>query len=113
MMLQKFSLSLGAPYLLALLALGLLFGNYGIISVGHIGYPFAQRSCEVALIFIMFYGGFDTRWRPAKKVLAEASLLSTMGVLITAALTVRASPERQNEQKGMILHVEIKEKWES
>lgn len=87
MMLQEFSLSLGAPYLLALLALGLLFGNYGIISVGHIGYPFAQRSCEVALIFIMFYGGFDTRWRPAKKVLAEASLLSTMGVLITAALT--------------------------
>ena len=36
MMLQKFSLSLGAPYLLAFLALGLLFGNYGIISVGHI-----------------------------------------------------------------------------
>lgn len=51
MMLQKFSLSLGAPYLLALLTLGLLFGNYGIISLGYIGYPFAQRSCEVALIF--------------------------------------------------------------
>ena len=87
MMLQKFSLSLGAPYLLALLTLGLLFGNYGIISLGYIGYPFAQRSCEVALIFIMFYGGFDTRWRSAKKVLAEASLLSTLGVVITAGLT--------------------------
>ena len=86
MLLQRLSLSLGAPSLLAILVLGLLCGNYGVISVGYIGYPFAQRSCEAALIFIMFYGGFDTRWRSAKKVLAEASLLATLGVLITAAL---------------------------
>lgn len=86
MLLQRLSLSLGAPSLLALLVVGLLCGNYGVISLGYIGYPFAQRSCEAALIFIMFYGGFDTRWRSAKKVLAEASLLSTLGVIVTAAL---------------------------
>ena len=86
MVLQKLSLSLGAPSLLALLAVGLLCGNYGVIPIGYIGYPFAQRSCEAALIFIMFYGGFDTRWRSAKKVLAEASLLATLGVVVTAAL---------------------------
>ena len=86
LVLQRLSLSIGAPSLLALLALGLLCGNYGVIHLGFIGYPLAQRTCEAALLFIMFYGGFDTRWSSAKKVLTEASLLATLGVLITAAL---------------------------
>lgn len=57
MVLQRLSLSLGAPSLLALLAVGLL------------------------------YGGFDTRWRSAKKVLGEASLLSTLGVVMRIMIT--------------------------
>ncbi len=86
MVLQRISASIGAPSLLALLALGLLCGNYGVIGIGYIGYPIAQQTCEAALIFIMFYGGFDTRWKSAQKILGEASLLSTAGVVITAAL---------------------------
>lgn len=43
--------------------------------------------CTVALIFIMFYGGFGTRWKEAKPVVVKAGLLSTVGVVITAGIT--------------------------
>ncbi|WP_252220320.1 cation:proton antiporter, partial [Clostridium sp. CMCC3678] len=39
------------------------------------------------LVFIMFYGGFCTNWKLAKPVVTKATLMSTLGVLITAGLT--------------------------
>lgn len=84
--LNSVSSRLGAPTLLAILILGLLFGNHGIVSFTYVGYDLAQRSCETALIFIMFYGGFATRWDSVKPVLFEAGLLSTLGVLIMAGM---------------------------
>ena len=41
----------------------------------------------IALIFIMFYGGFGTRWKSARPVALEAGLLATAGVVLTALLT--------------------------
>lgn len=38
----------------------------------------------IALIFIMFYGGFGTRWKSARPVVVEAGLLATIGVALTA-----------------------------
>ncbi len=60
--LNSVSSRIGAPTLLAILILGLLFGNHGITTFTYVGYDLAQRSCETALIFIMFYGGFATHW---------------------------------------------------
>ncbi|MFQ8840345.1 MAG: potassium/proton antiporter [Clostridium fessum] len=41
----------------------------------------------MALIFIMFYGGFGTRWSEAKPVAGRSILLSSAGVVLTAFLT--------------------------
>ena len=43
--------------------------------------------CFAALVFIMFYGGFNTKWQSAKCVAVRATILSTLGVLVTAGLT--------------------------
>lgn len=37
--------------------------------------------------FIMFYGGFGTRWSEAKPVAVKSVLLSTVGVAATAGIT--------------------------
>ena len=46
-----------------------------------------EQLCTIALIFIIFYGGFGTNWKMARPVLKPALLLSTLGVLLTAAIT--------------------------
>ena len=44
--------------------------------------------CNIALGFIMFYGGFNTKWKTARPVAVKAVLLSTCGVILTAAFTM-------------------------
>ena len=85
--LSKVSSRLGIPMLLAFILLGMLFGSDGILKIPFDNYAFAEQICTVALIFIMFYGGFGTNWQQAKSVAVKAGLLSTAGVVITAALT--------------------------
>lgn len=48
---------------------------------------FAKDVCSVALLFIMFYGGFGTRWEAVKPVVRESVLLASLGVVVTAGLT--------------------------
>ena len=82
--LNKFSGKVGIPVLLFFLVLGLLCGSrYD---------DFAEQSGQlvgtistIALIFIMFYGGFGTRWKSARPVVVESGLLATLGVAFTAA----------------------------
>ena len=85
--LSKVSSRLGIPMLLAFILLGMLFGSDGILKIPFDNYAFAEQICTVALIFIMFYGGFGTNWQQAKSVAVKAGLLSTAGVVITTALT--------------------------
>jgi len=47
----------------------------------------AENVCSIALVFIMFYGGFNTKWSVAKPMAAKAIVLSTPGVLLTAGIT--------------------------
>ena len=46
-----------------------------------------SQLCSTALIFIMFYGGFGTKWNAAKPVAVQSFLLSTAGVVFTAVFT--------------------------
>lgn len=81
--LNKFSGKVGIPVLLFFLMLGLLCGSqYDEFAVER-GWLVGDIS-TIALIFIMFYGGFGTRWKSAKPVVAEAGLLATVGVALTA-----------------------------
>lgn len=85
--LYKISNKLGIPMLLAFILLGMFFGSDGIVKIPFNNYVFAQQICSVALIFIMFYGGFSTKWSKAKPIALKAIMLSTIGVFLTAALT--------------------------
>lgn len=86
-MLNKLSQKFGIPMLLAFIVLGMVFGTDGILKIHFENYHFVEQICSVALIFIMFYGGFGTNWKQARPVAAKSALLSTLGVACTAALT--------------------------
>ena len=87
LVLTKLSGKIGMPALLAFIVLGMLFGTDGILKIPFDNFGIAEDVCSTALIFIMFYGGFGTNWNQAKPVAVKAVLLSTVGVLLTAALT--------------------------
>ena len=84
---SKISNRLGLPMLLAFILLGMFFGSDGAVKIDFDNYSLAGSICSVALIFIMFYGGFGTRWEEAKEVAKKAVMLSTLGVIVTAGLT--------------------------
>ena len=78
---------IGVPMLFAFILLGMLFGSEGILHIPFDNFAFAENMCTIALIFIMFYGGFGTRWKAAKPVAGKALLLSSVGTVLTAVLT--------------------------
>jgi len=86
-LLNKVSGKLGIPVLLAFILLGMFFGSDGVVKIPFENYAFAEQICSIALIFIMFYGGFGTNWNEAKPVAKKSIMLSTVGVLMTAGLT--------------------------
>lgn len=84
---NKISAKLGIPTLLAFILLGMLFGSDGLLKIPFDNFQFAEQICSVALIFIMFYGGFGTNWKEARPVAAQAIALSSVGVVLTAGIT--------------------------
>lgn len=86
-LLNKISEKLGVPMLLAFIALGMIFGSDGIFKISFDNFIFSEQLCSVALIFIMFYGGFGTKWSVARPVAVTSFLLSSIGVAFTTAFT--------------------------
>lgn len=84
---NRISGKIGVPVLMGFIGMGMLFGSDGIFKIQFENFEFAEMVCKIALIFIMFYGGFGTRWSEAKPAAAKSILLSTIGVVMTAALT--------------------------
>lgn len=74
----------GISALLLFLVLGMVFG---VIGFEFDDFEFADSFATVALMIIMFYGGFGTRWQMAKPVAKPAIVLSSLGVVATAVLT--------------------------
>ncbi|WOC32579.1 MULTISPECIES: potassium/proton antiporter [Caproicibacterium] len=83
---SKLLFKFGIPSLLIFAILGMLFGSDGIGGLWFDNYSFAENLCEVGLAVIMFFGGFSTNWKTARKVAAPSLLLSTVGVIATTAL---------------------------
>ena len=77
----------GVPILLIFIVLGMLFGSDGIVGIYFDNYELASDICSMALIFIMFYGGFGTNWNMAKPVALQSIAMSSLGVVLTAGLT--------------------------
>ena len=84
---NKITSRFGIPMLLAFILLGMLFGSEGLFQIAFDDFPFAENLCPLALICIMFYGGFGTRWDIARPVAAKAALLSSAGTILTAGIT--------------------------
>lgn len=84
---NKLFLKMGVPVLLGFIFLGILVGQDGIFGIEFTNYNLVGNICTVALIFIMFYGGFSTNIKQAKPVLKQAALLAGPGVALTALFT--------------------------
>lgn len=84
---EKFSARLGMPALILFMFIGMLFGSDGILKIPFDNFHLTENICSIALIFIMFYGGFNTKWQAAKPIAVKSILLSTLGVVITAGIT--------------------------
>ncbi len=83
-LMNRFLEKLAVPSLLIFLALGMCFGENGILRIPFDDYAGVSLTCSVCLIFIMFYGGFGTNLKAARPVVVQAGLLSTLGVAGTA-----------------------------
>lgn len=75
------------PTLVVFLGIGILTGVEGLGKV-HFDDTLATQSLGiVALAYILFSGGLDTKWSSIKPVLSSGMALSTFGVLFTCLLT--------------------------
>lgn len=77
----------GAPLLLVFLILGMLLGVDGPGGIRFHDYRATYLLGSLALAIILFDGGLRTRIAQARGALLPASLLASVGVLITAGLT--------------------------
>lgn len=81
---NKVSGKLGLPSLLIFLLVGMLAGSEGPGGIYFDDPWIAQAIGVIALSYILFAGGLDTRWSEVRPVLPQAAALSTLGVLLTA-----------------------------
>ena len=75
----------GIPVLLLFLFVGMLAGSDGPGGITFDNPKIAKFIGAVALSFILFSGGLETKWKDIKPVFWQGVSLSTIGVIITAA----------------------------
>jgi len=73
------------PVLVFFILLGMLLGSEGLGGIPFDDAGLARTLGTVALVFILFGGGLDSSWGSMRAVLLPAVLLSTFGVVLTAA----------------------------
>ncbi len=81
---SKTSGKLGVPALIIFLIIGMLAGSDGIGGIYFNDPYIAQFLGAIALTFILFSGGLETKWDSVKPVFRQGLILSTAGVLLTA-----------------------------
>src|SRR5688572_2482621 len=81
---SKTSFKYGIPALILFLIVGMLAGSDGPGGIIFNDPKIAQFLGVVALTFILFSGGLETKWESVKPIIWQGVTLSTLGVLITA-----------------------------
>lgn len=79
----KFSSRLGLPSLVLFLLVGMSLNKFIYFENVHL----TQLIGIMALIIILFEGGTQTKWNHIRPVVGAASILATVGVLITTVVT--------------------------
>lgn len=77
---------LGVPIALLTLGLGMLAGSEGVGGMAFANYGLAYRLGTAALVLILFDGGLNTPLQALRRAIVPASLLATVGVVLTAGL---------------------------
>lgn len=83
----KVSGRFGIPALLLFLAIGMAAGSDGPGGIEFTNAELAASLGAIALAFILFSGGLDTRWDAVRPVLVPGVLLATVGTFVTALVT--------------------------
>ena len=83
---SKTSFRIGIPTLILFLIIGMLAGSDGPGGIYFNDPETAQLLGVIALTFILFSGGLDTKWESIKPIIRNGLALATLGVLLTAAL---------------------------
>jgi cell volume regulation protein A len=81
----------GLPVLVAFLGLGMLLGSDGPGGIAFDDAELTRRIGVVGLALILYEGGLQTSWRRLREVALPATLLSTVGVVVTALATGAAA----------------------
>ena len=84
MIATKISNKSGLPALLLFLALGVIFSALGY---DFNNYRIAENIATIALMIIIFYGGFGTNWNMGRERARESIILASLGVFATAIIT--------------------------
>jgi len=84
---SKFSARIGMPVLVLFLGVGMLAGSEGLGGIAFENYGFANSIGSIALAVILFDGGLRTSLQSVRSAWRPALALSTVGVLLTSALT--------------------------
>lgn len=74
---------MGVPTLVVFLGVGMLAGSEGIGGIYFDNAYYAKTLGIIALVYILFSGGLDTKWTSIKPVLRSAISMATIGVLLT------------------------------
>ncbi|MBP6390408.1 MAG: potassium/proton antiporter [Flavobacteriales bacterium] len=91
-MASKTSGRLGVPTLILFMAVGMIAGSDGLGIIYFDNAQFARTIGIIALVFILFSGGLDTKWESVRPILGQGVSLATVGVLFTAAIVGVAVP---------------------
>jgi cell volume regulation protein A len=81
----------GLPVLIGFLALGMLLGSDGPGGIEFDDAELAREVGIVGLLLILYEGGLQTSFRRLRQVAVPASLLSTVGVAVSAIVTAGAA----------------------
>ncbi len=83
---QKLGSRFGVPSMLLVLIIGMAAGNDGF-GLQLTNLHMAEFLCHLAIAIILITGGLHTDMKETKPVLRQGALLSTLGVILTVALT--------------------------
>src|SRR5581483_1460379 len=81
----------GLPVLVAFLGLGMLLGSDGPGGIEFDDAELARKVGVISLVAILYEGGLSTSWRRLREVATPAIMLSTVGVIVTAAIAGAAA----------------------
>lgn len=88
---SRFAGRVGIPVALLFIVVGVLAGSEGIGGIEFEDYAFTFRIGTVALALILFDGGLNTPLSSVRNAIRPASLLATLGVVLTAAVVALAA----------------------